>query len=339
MSINPLKDRPMFRPCTSILHDPNNAFSLSSICPTCLGTGHKERRCGQCWRWKNIKHFRGANGNFIRRCSICKDKYANWSGKPLAEREAATNPRKNIPADGPLRVSFVLRSGNRKTGPIPVSMTSARTCPTSCPLYGRGCYAEQHMVSMHWRRLSKGKGLLWKTFIAAVTALPRGQIWRHNEAGDLPGDGERIDPVLLKQLIDANEGKRGFTYTHKPANTQNVTWFLAANALGFTVNVSTDSLKEADEKAALGLPVVVVLDHNNPTRGVRTPAGRHVVVCPAQLRDDVTCERCQLCYVARRKSVVGFLAHGDRKKQITERHRQLPMFKEPSQLPPRTEQR
>jgi hypothetical protein len=335
MNKNPLKNRPMFKPCDHPDCSAHVTFVLRT-CETCHGTGHKERRCTQCWRWKKTIHFRGARGNFTLRCGVCSKKYANWEKKPLDEREQATNPRKNIPNDGPLRVSFVVRSGNRKTGPIPVSMTSARTCPRSCPLYGRGCYAEQHMVSMHWRRISKGKGLLWSTFISAVVALPAGQLWRHNEAGDLPGDDEEIDVNLFKQLLRANRGKRGFTYTHKPLTEQNVFLMLQANRLGFTVNASADSLSEADQKAALGLPVVVVLDHNAPTRGIRTPDGRHVVVCPAQTRDDVTCESCELCYVAKRKSIVGFLAHGDRKKQITERHRQLPMFKETPRLPPGT---
>lgn len=338
MRTNPLKNRPMFRPCDHPACSATAAFILRT-CVTCLGSGHKERRCGQCWKWKSIKQFTGKSGNFVKRCHVCTKKYANWGTKPLAEREAMTNPRKNIPSNGPLRVSFVLRSGNRKTGPIPVSMTSARTCPRSCPLYGRGCYAEQHMVSMHWRRLSSGKGMLWKTFIAAVTALPIGQIWRHNEAGDLPGDDQAIDPDKMTDLIRANLGKRGFTYTHKPMFGANLGLVRVANLNGFTVNISTDSLGEADEKAELGLPVVVVLDHTSPARGVRTPAGRHVVVCPAQLRDDVSCESCQLCYVSKRKSIVGFRAHGDRKAQITERNHQLPMFVDQSRLLPETTQR
>lgn len=326
----------MFKACDAPIHaqmfnssEQAKAFVLE-LCQTCQGTGHKERRCGQCWKFKPIGDFMGAKRKFINRCQDCQKKYNGWDKKPLELRMAATNPRKNIPNDGPLRVSFVLSSGNRKTGPIPVSMTSARTCPTSCPLYGNGCYAEQHMMSMHWRRLGKGGGMSWDKFVKAVALLPDGQLWRHNEAGDLPGDDELIDRNLLQALVNANRGKRGFTYTHKPVVAGGKNHQLIQGAIydGFTINISTDSLQEADEKAELGLPVTVVLDHNSHHKGIRTPAGRHVVVCPAQRREDVTCESCKLCAVAGRRSIVGFLAHGDRRKQITERNHQLPMFKE-----------
>jgi hypothetical protein len=191
----------------------------------------------------------------------------------------------------------------------------------------RGCYAEQHIVAIHWRKLSSGKtGIPWSEFIERVRALPEGQVWRHNEAGDLPGRDLELDTELLGQLVDANRGKRGFTYTHKPIQ-RHFKAIRRATLEGFTVNISTDNLKAADEAMALHLPVTTVLPHDAPRKGNRTPAGHPIVVCPAELSEAVTCERCKLCAVADRKSIVGFRAHGDRKKQITERHRQLPLLK------------
>jgi hypothetical protein len=37
-----------------------------------------------------------------------------------------------------------------------------------------------------------------------------------------------------------------------------------------------------------------------------------IIVCPAQTRDDVTCETCGLCARADRAVIVGFRAHGTR---------------------------
>lgn len=264
----------------------------------------------------------------MKRCSDCRRTYANWDKKSLDERRAATAPRGHIRGDGPLRVKFNLESNNRKTGPIPVSMTSARTCPTSCGFYNSGCYAEQHLVGMHWRRLSAGEGLTWREFCSLVTALPPGQIWRHNEAGDLPGDDEVIDAELFAQLVQANfaAGARAFTYTHKPLTERNVELIRAATAMGFVVNVSADCAEDADQAADMGLPTTVVVEHNAPTRGLKTPAGRTIVVCPAEDHERVTCESCGLCAVSTRKSIVGFRAHGDRKYQITTKLRQLPLL-------------
>ena len=141
--------------------------------------------------------------------------------------------------------------------------------------------------------------------------LPDGQLWRHNQAGDLPGVGDAIDRAQLDKLVAANEGKRGFTYTHKPAEGVNAEAIREANARGFTVNLSANNLAHADElvRADVG-PVVVVL--SSETQGnakISTPAGNRVVVCPATYREDVTCASCGLCQ-RQREVIVGFPAHG-----------------------------
>ena len=61
-------------------------------------------------------------------------------------------------------------------------------------------------------------------------------------------------------------------------------------------------------------PVVVVLS-SDATANAVTPAGRRVVVCPATQRDDVSCATCQLCQ-RQRDTIVGFPAHGTRKRVI-----------------------
>lgn len=63
-------------------------------------------------------------------------------------------------------------------------------------------------------------------------------------------------------------------------------------------------------------------------RTSRTPAGRKVVVCPATGRDGVTCESCELCAVPGRRSVVGFLAHGDGRARMTRELVQLRLFED-----------
>ena len=108
-------------------------------------------------------------------------------------------------------------SGNGKVGPIPVSTSTRETCPTACPFAGNGCYAEHGPLALRWDKVTRGaRGVDWEGFLALVRRIPRGQLWRHNQAGDLPGRGDTIDTAQLKQLVDAARGTRGFTYTHKP---------------------------------------------------------------------------------------------------------------------------
>jgi hypothetical protein len=233
-------------------------------------------------------------------------------------------------------VTFTLKSRNEKVGPMPVSTTSRETCPDSCPLKDSGCYAESGNVAMLWRALSQTKpgkkftrgaqkiqSLTWSQFCAKVAALKPGTIWRHNQAGDLPGQGDAIDVGALGELIGANYGRRGFTYTHKPITgphgARNARAIRSANLQGFTVNLSADNLLEADQLAESGVgPVVVVLpDTVQGNADISTPAGRRVSVCPATYRDDVSCATCQLCQRQNRKSIVGFPAHGASKRKAS----------------------
>ena len=223
--------------------------------------------------------------------------------------------RSDIESVAPTRARLIRVSGNRKTGPIPVSYSSARTCPDACPLKENGCYAELSKVRMHWRDDERFDS--WPDFLAQVRALPRGQLWRHNVAGDLPGIGDRLDLQRFEQLVRANKGRRGWTYTHKPVRTtgtlRRIRW---ANESGFTVNLSADTLREADQLAALDIgPVCVTLPSDAPQVS-KTPAGRTVVACPAESRD-ISCADCQLCQNATRKAIVGFRAHGAMAKRVS----------------------
>jgi hypothetical protein len=168
-----------------------------------------------------------------------------------------------------MRVHLAKRSKNTKTGPIPVSTTSADTCPDACPLKnGGGCYAEANFhLRQHWNKVTRNeRGSGWGDFCEEIAALPDGQLWRHNQAGDLPGQGDAIDRSMLSQLVEANSGKRGFTYTHKPMTPENRREIFNANKWGFTVNLSANNLAHADELAALEIaPVVTVLPSSRVT--------------------------------------------------------------------------
>ncbi len=215
-------------------------------------------------------------------------------------------------------VHLSLQSANKKTGPIPVSTTSSETCPPSCAFYNAGCYAKLGHVAMHWRKVDEGRGGSWDAFIRQVLTLPAnpyGNLWRHNQAGDLPGEGETLDTAKVRELAGANAiaGMRGFTYTHKPLRKASERRAVRdANKAGFTVNLSGNNPTHADALADLGIaPVVTVLpDTISGNAELYTPAGRRIVVCPATYRDDTTCATCQLCQRADRKVIVGFPAHG-----------------------------
>ena len=215
-----------------------------------------------------------------------------------------------------MRVHITPRSSNVKTGPIPVTTTERSSCPTTCPFYDKGCYAKSGPLALHWRKVSNGeRGTDWQGLCNFVSELPDGQLWRHNQAGDLPHQDGIIDYGLLCDLIDANRGKRGFTYTHHKLNLGwNALQIAIASEQGFTVNVSTESKDDAVASFRKGLPTVVVVPSDHPDSVVHEDT--LFVTCPAQQRDDMTCSECGLCSQAKRQCVVMFKAHGNAKRHV-----------------------
>lgn len=216
-------------------------------------------------------------------------------------------------------------SSNAKTGPIPVSTSNKDTCPSACPLKAKGCYAAGGPSNIHWKAVTEGKrGTDWAGFIQNVKQIQRGQLWRHNQAGDLPAtDG--IDNFLSAEMVDqltaANKGRKGFTYTHYPVigdkyASHNGDVIERANRHGFTINLSANNVHEADQLKALGIAPVVTLLPMDAPNVQESPAGNKVVACPAEKSDKVNCANCGLCQHANREYIIGFRAHGVSKKTV-----------------------
>ena len=221
-------------------------------------------------------------------------------------------------------VHITKKSSNVKTGAMPVTTTEESSCPSTCPhLQSGGCYAKSGPVSWHWKKVSNGlRGGTWDDLTTYVSKLDRGQLWRHNQAGDLgytrQQGREYIRLDLLKSLVDANKssGAKGYTYTHHQLHTHNLEAIKYSNRNGFTVNASCESMQQADDAIAQGVPAVCVVDNSQPVPA-RTPAGTRVLVCPAQT-SDTNCKDCGICQQSNRKCVVAFLSHGSRAKKVNQ---------------------
>lgn len=215
------------------------------------------------------------------------------------------------------RVHLTEVSSNAKTGPIPVSTTQSSTCPTTCGQYVT-CYAKYGPLGIHWGLVDSGtRGVCWDEFVCAIRELPKGQLWRHNQAGDLPGDGTDVDVLALSQLVESNRGKRGFTYTHYQLSHHNLWAIEAANEQGFAINISCDTLTEADRvRKMTKSPMTVVLHSEEKRKSFMTEGGNRVLVCPAYYQK-TNCARCGICADrSEGRAIIGFPAHGAKKKVI-----------------------
>jgi len=230
------------------------------------------------------------------------------------------------------------QSSNKKTGPIPVVTADRATCPTSCPLLDI-CYASLGPLGLFWRELSAGRrGISFPQLLTRIKALPRGQLWRYGQAGDLPGTGDTIDPAGLSGLVRANRGRPVLAYTHKPAIPGNVHLLQTAAEAGFHVNLSADGPGEADRLLQTGLSVVTLLTraYARKARGTEwleslsayrertrdlprtTPGGTRIAVCPATYTE-TTCLKCRACAQPRPNNVViGFPSHSAKSRTIDE---------------------
>ena len=199
--------------------------------------------------------------------------------------------------------------GNSKTA-IPTTRSWRGSCPASCPLRGNSCYAENFPMVRAWDKLTNS-GLSYVDLLDEISRLRRNTLWRHNDAGDLIGSGNRIDLTALVALVDANRGRRGFTYTHWPwcKNAEVIRW---SNRCGFTINVSLESVDEAIAAYKAGLPVVVIREQ---TENLEIIDDIKFVVCPAQTKG-WTCKDCGLCAVADREYIIVFKPHGTKRKTL-----------------------
>ncbi len=230
------------------------------------------------------------------------------------------------------------RSANPITGPIMVTTSPRVTCPLACPFRKGGddpmsglCYAEHGALGGYvWTLLDRTpaggafqNGNIrvygFDELLYMIRSLPPGSLWRHNVAGDLPSNNKTtIDRSALRAIVEANTGRRGFTFTHYDVitNLANRQAIAEANRNGFTVNLSGNSLAHADALADLRIAPVTVVLPTGSIENVRTPKGRTVVICPINMHPGTTCASCGLCS-RQRSTIVGFPASGGLKHMVT----------------------
>ena len=116
-----------------------------------------------------------------------------------------------------MKFHFVKKSGNKKTGFMPVTYNSRLTCPDSCIFKkdnGGGCYADTgYHTRLNWDKVTAGtRGGTFQELLNNIKALKPGTIWRACVAGDIPSNykGE-ISRTYIKGITEANQGLKGYT--------------------------------------------------------------------------------------------------------------------------------
>lgn len=290
---------------------------------------------------------RSARGNVdlcARRCRLLLDKrHATAYNDPCTVKVTVTHTvgvTVKLPANVnnalSLAMMWVARSRNRKTGNIPTlwiaDLAAAYASCAGCPLrpvysidrHGKlvlersgACYAWSGMVRA--AAISVAKAAAAGKDMSLATALRR----RHKAARlvrvSAIGDAGRIGLESAREIqaAVAAEGLRIVGYSHH--------WREADVALSWrgVLRASCETLEDADAAVDAGWFAATLLpsDADVTPGALRTPAGRRIVVCPAQTGHTVTdartgkkrainCNDCRMC-AQPRVDIVGFLAHGN----------------------------
>jgi len=223
-----------------------------------------------------------------------------------------------------VRVCVTLISDNVKTGKILTMKTGPETCPDVCPFKdGGGCYGENFPLALHWLKMAGA--VSWRGMCDIVAGLASGSIWRGFETGDWPSRSSRpgfIDWSCVKALAVAAQHTRPILYTHHTVDSSTPEGAYNRSVLdsardrwGLHCNVSANDVWHL-ASLPRDMSRVVTLPHDyawNESNRFETPYDE-IRRCPAEYAD-IDCKRCGIC--ARSRSyVVGFTAHGNKKKQI-----------------------
>ena len=195
---------------------------------------------------------------------------------------------------------------------------SRATCEaTGCPLLDSGeCYAWGGTPAMGFSSIARGiengrgyslrRALDESARLIGPERLPL-QSARIGGLGD-PWVLERSEVLRIREELERDGLKWLFVYTH---GWENVGAHLRGQSMA-----SCGDLVEADRAVDAGFRAAAILPWDAPRVSTRTPAGRRVTPCPAQLprfEGSRTCNACGLCDASRDVvPVVGFFDHSRR---------------------------
>jgi hypothetical protein len=225
--------------------------------------------------------------------------------------------------------TYVEKSENSKLGKMDAVYTSIKsTCPDTCELKDKGCYAALSFVGIVSRRLDKEARKLSPLQVARAEAraiiesyrggkVPEGTVLRLHVSGDsrtLAGT-RIIDKAVGKWL--ARGGRVGYSYTHAWRHVPRKTW------RNTSVLASVDSIDQVEAARSQGYaPAMVVPTHISDKAYVLAGSDTKWIPCPNQTRG-ITCNKCGLCFNADRlhdsNMGIAFAAHGSKQKEVKRR--------------------
>lgn len=211
------------------------------------------------------------------------------------------------------------RYSGRKLGIASATYASQRSCPSSCPLRGQGCYAEQGPLGIHTRRLNASDPSADPDTIAHVEAEKIREIvsGRYDLRLHVVGDATTESGASI--LAEASgkvlrKKRRAWTYTHAWEMVDRASWG------GVSVLASAETAEQVEDAHEKGYATALIVPEFQERKLYRAD-GLSLLPCPNQaISKNITCSDCNLCKDDRRLHAKGitiaFEAHGSRKNTV-----------------------
>jgi hypothetical protein len=222
-----------------------------------------------------------------------------------------------------VRLAIVVqKSQNEKIGRVSTTYAPTRFC-VDCRLKDCGCYAQHGMVALHVRPLDRAARRASaidaaRQEAAGIDALQaRSQALRLHTSGDCPTPmTARIVAAAVRRFTKRGGGP-AWTYTHAWRRVTRAAW------RGVSVLASCDSVSDVAEARSRGYaPAFVVPQFWGDKAHYDDATDTTWIPCPAQTRENVTCESCRLCWHADElhasRRGIAFEAHGSARRKAAQ---------------------
>jgi len=214
--------------------------------------------------------------------------------------------------------SIVVQSANQKLGHAAATYVSVEaSCPKSCALYGKGCYAQLGRVGLFASRLdaaARGPVAAARDEAALIRgSVTEGRPLRLHVSGDCRT--EQAAAIVADACLDWRRRRGGpvWTYTHGWRQVARRIWGIVS------VLASIESTKEGKAALAAGYAPAVVVEKFPEGGKVFVRDGVQWTPCPEQTRG-LSCTECRACFdserLARKGIGIAFEAHSQRKKKL-----------------------
>jgi hypothetical protein len=224
-----------------------------------------------------------------------------------------------------LGIRIAVDSGNTKLFSANVIQFGAgyrmvgKTCPSTCPLLEKGCYAKGGNTAIHMRdRWSSQDGKRLFETVTGTNAkgkpnFKQGAYFRLTVSGDIMLD-DVLDTEFLQGIIDSANARPDMTfYSYTHYKGEDLLPWLAKMPKNVTINISCDTNEDIEWAVKNNLPYVIVKDLGKKRIG-------NMLQCPNQTVG-IKCDECKLCFKSDRPFNIAFVPHGAAAKSIKARDR------------------